>query len=1430
MSKQHPLLRALCSATIAHPLAPGLGELDQLNVPKRTTLSTHVRAIRAAAITSFIVFVFEGAKQAAYPETSIWTSRAISVVFVTLAAAAVTFVVLKRERREARSQSDVQCRLLFDSSPVPMWVFDRKSLKFLAVNESACREYGFSSQDFLEMTIADIRPAEDISALLKATTKPIHGLQEATTSRHRKKNGEIIDVEIVGHGLYFHGVDAELIAARDITDRKKGEETAHRPASIVEFSEDAIIGKNIDGVITNWNRAAEKMYGDTKAEAVGRDLSSMFPSERKGEITVIMKRILSGDPIVRRETQRLTPAGSRLDVSVSISPTKDGTGRVTGASAIARDITLGKHSEELLDLQSAALEAAANAIVITDYEGTIVWVNRAFTMMTGYDKEEVLGKSPRMLKSGEQSESYYADLWSTISSGKVWQGEIVNRRKDGTTYTEDMTITPVTLDVSNPANRYFVAIKQDVTKRKRSEEMLQNSENKYRLLFENSADANWLMDETGFLDCNSAALEMFGYSAEAPMRHPADISPPNQPDGMSSRAAADRRIATAFLDGKERFEWLHQRKNASVFPAEVCLTALTLSGRPTLLATVRDITERKRVEEALLFKTALLEAQAETTIDGILAVDESDHIVLANRQFGLHFGITDEMLSTGDDQIVRQHVADRVEDPEAFVERVKYLNDHRDEKSRDEIKFKNGKVFDRYSAPLVDSRSRYRGRIWYFRDITERKVAEERIQYLAYYDALTGLPNRALLQNRLAKTLAGARRQKDKVALLFLDIDGFKNINDSLGYPIGDLLLQEIAERLKTWGREQDTIARLSGDEFLILLTDIKDAPDAAVAAERLMDAMSTEFVVQGHSFKVSCSIGISIFPEHGANGETLISRADAAMYSAKEGGRNNFRFFTEDMNAQALERLTLENGLRVALGKKELFLVYQPQMDVATGRITGLEALVRWQHPDLGLVPPDKFIRIAENSGLILPIGEWVLRTACAQAQKWQAEGLPAVTVAVNVSALQFRQEGFCGLIRRVLQETGLDPQYLELELTESLLLANADLMLSVIQELKAMGLTLAIDDFGTGYSSFAYLRQFRVSKLKIDRLFVRDVAVNPDDAAIAAAIISMAKSLNLKVIAEGVETEAQLSFLRAHQCDEIQGYYFSKPLQVDKVADKLRGNSPESPAGAEPAENHGDEKPYEVGISLMSIGLALLVSADPATIQQFSLALRDLSISPDACQDAVSAGLLLKSRKFDAVIVDLQLGGQSGQILDEVRLSPSNRTAVTFGISDDIQATAALRKKSQFVFERPFSPQSIHQTLKPAYGLILRERRRYFRYPVSIPVIIQRESSEEVRCDSLNISGGGMALRTQVPLLPGERVQVQLNLPDHITPFLAESTLCWSRAGHFGLRFVSVADEHTSQLQTWLSAKLEDTLPELVAEQFQKADLCLAPITAAP
>ena len=405
------------------------------------------------------------------------------------------------------------------------------------------------------------------------------------------------------------------------------------------------------------------------------------------------------------------------------------------------------------------------------------------------------------------------------------------------------------------------------------------------------------------------------------------------------------------------------------------------------------------------------------------------------------------------------------------------------------------------------------------------------------------------MQDRLEIALAGARRHNEKVALLFLDLDRFKIYNDSLGHGFGDLLLKHVAERLRDCARKQDTVARIGGDEFLFVLTRVKDIAGAAIMAERITDEMSREFTIQGRTINISCSLGVSMFPEHGADSETLIKNADAAMYSAKDNGRNNFRFFTAEMHAQAVERLTLENDLRLALERKEFFLVYQPQMAIESGKLTGFEALIRWQHPERGLVPPDKFIPVAENSGLIVAIGEWVLRTACAQARKWQGDGLLTVPVAVNVSAAQFRQEGFLALVRRVLLDTDLLPQYLELELTEGLLLSNADVIYSVLQELKDMGLKLAIDDFGTGYSSLSYLKQFPVNKLKIDRSFVRDVAVDPDDAAITISIIRLAKSMNLRVIAEGVETEAQLTFLREHQCDEIQGYYFSEPVSPDEA-----------------------------------------------------------------------------------------------------------------------------------------------------------------------------------------------------------------------------------------------------------------------------------------
>lgn len=895
-----------------------------------------------------------------------------------------------------------------------------------------------------------------------------------------------------------------------------------------------------------------------------------FVDFQKGQLDLAAEQAQRDYAKARRLTSSLALVAVVIAVLIALLATRVTAREIDAKIAAKNEVTklnanledrVNQRTRELseankhLNLQAAALEAAANAIVITDSRGTIMWVNRAFTTMTGYSKEESLGMNTRLLKSGEQPDSYYANLWSTIVSGKVWQGQLVNRRKDGTTYTEEMTITPVTHDPENATLAHFVAIKQDITERMRAQDAVVESERRYRSLFENMLEGfaycQMLFDDRGhpqdfvYLEVNGSFEKLTGLKDVVGRKFSEVV-----PGGERSQPELIERYSRVALTGEPaRFETevagLRMWFSVSAYAA----------GNGCFIATFDNITERKQAEEALRQAEEKYRAIFEDAVVAIFQSTPDGRYTIANPAMARMLGYdSPEELVTSITDISQQVYVDpkNREEFKRLLTKQGTVSDF-----ECQIYRKDGsKMWISANARAVFKAGVLVGYDGMNEDITDRKVAEERVQYLAYYDALTDVPNRTLLQDRLSKALASARRQKDKVALLFLDLDRFKNINDSLGHALGDFLLQKVGERLKRWAREQDTVARLGGDEFLIVLTRIRDVADAAVAAERLMAAMTNEFIVQGNPLSISCSLGISIFPDHGESGEILIKNADAAMYSAKEKGRNNFRFFTEKMNAEVEERLTLENSLRLALERNELFLVYQPQMDMATGNIIGLEALLRWQHPELGLVPPDRFIRIAENSGLIMPIGEWVLRTACSQTRKWQDEGHAAVSVAVNVSAVQFRQEDFCNLIRRVLQETGLAPQYLELELTESLLLANADVTFSVLQELKAMGLTLAIDDFGTGYSSFSYLRQFRVSKLKVDRSFVRDVAVNPDDAAITSGIISMAKSLNLKVIAEGVETEAQMSFLRAHQCDEIQGYYFSKPLTVDKVADKLRSN----------------------------------------------------------------------------------------------------------------------------------------------------------------------------------------------------------------------------------------------------------------------------------
>jgi diguanylate cyclase (GGDEF)-like protein/PAS domain S-box-containing protein len=471
-------------------------------------------------------------------------------------------------------------------------------------------------------------------------------------------------------------------------------------------------------------------------------------------------------------------------------------------------------------------------------------------------------------------------------------------------------------------------------------------------------------------------------------------------------------------------------------------------------------------------------------------------------------------------------------------------------------------------APIHDREGRATGAVFVIRDVSIARAMALQMSHSALHDFLTGLPNRLFLSDRIAQAIALAPRHSNKVAVLFLDLDGFKHINDSLGHPTGDKLLQSIAKRLGECVRGADTVSRQGGDEFVVLLSEVAQPEDAAITARRMLHAVARPHSIDQHDLHVTASIGVSVYPDDGMNAETLIKNADTAMYHAKENGRQSYQFFTPAMNIRAVERQSIEESLRRALERQEFALHYQPKINLATGAITGAEALIRWMHPIRGPVPPAQFIPITEDCGLIVPIGRWVLKEACKQARRWLDAGLPPMTMAVNISAIEFQDEKFLEGIFATLEETGLDPRSLELELTESVLMKRVETTESILRTLSALGVQLAIDDFGTGYSSLSYLWKFPIDALKIDQSFIRRITVSSNDTSMVAAVINLGRTLKLRVVAEGVETAEELAFLRGQRCDEAQGYYFSRPVPAAQFATLLEAGIPDRSPPAPPKQ----------------------------------------------------------------------------------------------------------------------------------------------------------------------------------------------------------------------------------------------------------------------
>ena len=705
-----------------------------------------------------------------------------------------------------------------------------------------------------------------------------------------------------------------------------------------------------------------------------------------------------------------------------------------------------------------------------------------------------------------------------------------------------------------------------------------------------------------------------------------------------------------------------------------------------LMLQIRRAIEKQRTDAALRESDAKLHGLLETAPDSVLIVNDQQDILQVNKQFEVLFGY-DRV------EVIGRNMAMLI--PSCFLH---LRNDHPEqsplprriptEPGREHCaRRKDGGEFP--AEIIFNPVETSEGRIVFatIRDLTERKLYEEQLEYQANHDDLTGLPNRTLLTDRLGQALLNAERHQHQVAVLFVDLDHFKIINDSLGHDLGDRLLEIVAERLTTCVRANDTVARQGGDDFVIVLLELTESEDAAVVAQKIQLAINQPLEIDTHNFEISCSIGISIYPKDGKDVQTLLKNADVAMFRVKEQGRGTFQFFTDELNDRVVARMTMERCLRRALENDELSVHYQPQVDLVSGRMIGIEALLRWRTPEMGMVSPTRFIPLAEETGLIIPIGEWVLKTAGMQNRLWQNAGLPPLAMAINLSPRQFWHPGLIGIVSRVLDESGLEPRYLELEITEGMVMRDVESAMAMLHELKGLGVQLSMDDFGTGYSSLSHLKRFPFDKLKMDISFVREVTFDPGSAAIARTIIAMAHNLNLRVIAEGIETEGQLSYLRAHGCDEMQGFYFSRPLSSQDFEQLLR---------------EGRHLCFPEEDETLPKKTLLLVDDEPLIIAATERVLREEGYRILSATDAGQGFDLLATNRVGVILCDQRMPGMSGlEFLSRVKdLYPDTTRIALSGYADMAMVTDAINQGAIYKFlTKPVSNELLRQTLRKAF-----------------------------------------------------------------------------------------------------------------------------------
>jgi diguanylate cyclase (GGDEF)-like protein/PAS domain S-box-containing protein len=808
-------------------------------------------------------------------------------------------------------------------------------------------------------------------------------------------------------------------------------------------------------------------------------------------------------------------------------------------------LTALRESEERFRL---LLDSSPKAIFGTDTQGVCTFVNPACLSTLGYTQEAMLGTGIHALihHTYPDGRPYLKEdcpiCCATQQGTSAHVDSEVHWRKDGSSFPVEYWSHPI---YRNGELMGSVVTFVDISERKRMEQALRDSEERYRLVSSVATDLLYscLQTENGFFSVDWATTsveQIFGYTLDEILErgcwrcyvHPDDLP------------EFDRNITHLAQGQRSECELRIFAKDGSIhYIRAYSIATQADGGRHRLYGACQDVTDRKRAEDALRESEARFRAMAEQSADWIWSIDTQGRQIYSNQRGVANLGYSVEaffamdmgnMVHADDLPLLRETLEHAISMEQGWQNVILRWR-HRNGSYR---------TLESNASPLFSEAGQLIGFQGVDRDITERRLAEARIEFLAHHDVLTGLPNRVLLRDRFEHALAQAKRSQSHVAMLFLDLDNFKVVNDTLGHAAGDDLLLEVVTRLSYCTRDSDTISRQGGDEFILLLNDVHGMEAVERVAAEILGRLSEPVEINGHVLNASGSIGIAVYPEDGDDFDSLLQKADTAMYNAKDAGRNTYRFFDDRMNLQAHEHLMLQNRLHQALYRAELQLCYQPQLDVDRDKVIGVEALLRWHNPELGEVTPSRFIPVAEDSGLIVPIGAWVIEQSCRQAQAWRQAGWPEFTMSVNLSALQFRRAGLTETVAGALLRSGLPPHLLELELTESILLQDVENTLDTVQQLKALGVRLSIDDFGTGYSSLSYLKRFAVDRLKIDQSFVRDVNTDPDDAAIVRAVIQLARSLRLGIIAEGVETPEQLAFLREAGCPEVQGYLFSRPL----------------------------------------------------------------------------------------------------------------------------------------------------------------------------------------------------------------------------------------------------------------------------------------------